>query len=325
MSKMKGALKTAIIFLFLMVFVAAGISIFSKASKTSFVYRSKEPLKIGATYMTLNNPFFSIIDEEIHNVVEANGDVLISLDPALDLEKQKQQIQYLIDQNVQAIIVNPVDFNGLTSSLEAAKKAGIPVIAVDSEVMDSDLITYSVMSNNYDAGVQCAKDMMKYKKKADIVLLQHSTAYSAVQRIQGFIDTIKNDPNYRIVERIECDGQLEIAMSLMQKFLEKDVSFDVVMALNDPSALGALAAMQDQGKLKDVFVYGVDGTPETKTLISEHIMQATVAQSPKTLGKMAAEAVYKIRNHEKIEKLQRIPVTIITQKNVGKYSLEGWQ
>ena len=165
----------------------------------------------------------------------------------------------------------------------------------------------------------------KYKKKADIVLLQHSTAYSAVQRIQGFIDTIKNDPNYRIVERIECDGQLEIAMPLMQKFLEKDVSFDVVMALNDPSALGALAAMQDQGKLKDVFVYGVDGTPETKTLISEHIMQATVAQSPKTLGKMAAEAVYKIRNHEKIEKLQRIPVTIITQKNVGKYSLEGWQ
>ena len=97
------------------------------------------------TYMTLNNPFFSIIDEEIHNVVEANGDVLISLDPALDLEKQKQQIQYLIDQNVQAIIVNPVDFNGLTSSLEAAKKAGIPVIAVDSEVMDSDLITYSVI------------------------------------------------------------------------------------------------------------------------------------------------------------------------------------
>ena len=122
MSKMKGALKTAIIFLFLMVFVAAGISIFSKASKTSFVYRSKEPLKIGATYMTLNNPFFSIIDEEIHNVVEANGDVLISLDPALDLEKQKQQIQYLIDQNVQAIIVNPVDFNGLTSSLEADLK-----------------------------------------------------------------------------------------------------------------------------------------------------------------------------------------------------------
>ena len=53
--------------------------------------------------------------------------------------------------------------------------------------------------------------------------------------------------------------------------------------------------------------------------------RATVAQSPKTLGKMAAEAVYKIRNHEKIEKLQRIPVTIITQKNVGKYSLEGWQ
>lgn len=81
------------------------------------------------------------------------------------------------------------------------------------------------MSNNYDAGVQCAKDMMKYKKKADIVLLQHSTAYSAVQRIQGFIDTIKNDPNYRIVERIECDGQLEIAMPAYAKVLGKGCIF----------------------------------------------------------------------------------------------------
>lgn len=89
--KNEGRIENGYHFLFLMVFVAAGISIFSKASKTSFVYRSKEPLKIGATYMTLNNPFFSIIDEEIHNVVEANGDVLISLDPALDLEKQNNK------------------------------------------------------------------------------------------------------------------------------------------------------------------------------------------------------------------------------------------
>lgn len=325
MAKMKGFMKTAVIFVFFTMFVAAGISIFSKTSKTSFIYRSKEPIKIGATYMTLNNPFFSIIDEEIHNVIEANGDVLISLDPALDLERQKEQILYLIDQKVEVIIVNPVDFNGLTPALEAAKKARIPVIAVDSEVMDNDLITYSVMSNNYDAGVQCAKDMMKNRKQADIVLLQHSTAYSAVQRIQGFVDTIKNNTNYRIVDRIECDGQLEIAMPLMQEFLKKNKPFDVVMALNDPSALGALAAMQDQNKLDGVLVYGVDGTPETKTLISEHIMQATVAQSPKTLGKMTAEAVYKILNHEKLNKLERIPVTIITQKNIKKYSLEGWQ
>ena len=62
----------------------------------------------------------------------------------------------------------------------------------DTDVFDEDLVAYSLMSDNYDAGVQCAKDMMKRKKSANIVLLQHSTAYSAVQRIQGFVDTVKD-------------------------------------------------------------------------------------------------------------------------------------
>nr|WP_254884727.1 substrate-binding domain-containing protein [[Clostridium] innocuum] len=72
--------------------------------------------------MTLNNPFFNVIDDEVRNVVEANGDVLISLDPALDLQKQKEQIHYLIEQGVSALIINPVDFTGLSEELKEARK-----------------------------------------------------------------------------------------------------------------------------------------------------------------------------------------------------------
>lgn len=115
--------------------------------------------------MTLNNPFFNVIDDEVRNVVEANGDVLISLDPALDLQKQKEQIHYLIEQDVSALIINPVDFTGLSEELKEAREANIPVITVDTDVFDEDLVAYSLMSDNYDAGVQCAKDMMKRKNR----------------------------------------------------------------------------------------------------------------------------------------------------------------
>ena len=155
--------------------------------------------------------------------------------------------------------------------------------------------------------------------------LQHSTAYSAVQRIQGFVDTIKDKPQYRVVERIECEGQLEIAMPKMDAFLNKDISFDVVMALNDPSALGALAAMQDKDRLQSVLVYGVDGSPETKALIKDHIMTASVSQSPKTMGKDAAEIVYKILENKPYSSKARIPVTLINENNIDQFSLEGWQ
>ena len=311
MSKLKVSIRSIVMFLFALMFVVAGLSLLSRYTSEQFIYRSKKPLKIGATYMTLNNPFFNVIDDEVRNVVEANGDVLISLDPALDLQKQKEQIHYLIEQGVSALIINPVDFTGLSEELKEAREANIPVITVDTDVFDEDLVAYSLMSDNYDAGVQCAKDMMKRKKSADIVLLQHSTAYSAVQRIQGFVDTIKDKPQYRVVERIECEGQLEIAMPKM--------------ALNDPSALGALAAMQDKDRLQSVLVYGVDGSPETKALIKDHIMTASVSQSPKTMGKDAAEIVYKILENKPYSSKARIPVTLINENNIDQFSLEGWQ
>lgn len=325
MARFKVNVQGIVVFVVALVIVVAGLSLFDRYSKTNFVYRSKEPIKIGATYMTLNNPFFNIIDDEIRNVVEAKGDVLISLDPALDLEKQKEQIRYLIDQKVSLLIVNPVDFNGLHDVLQEARSANIPVITVDTDVRENSLVAYSLMSDNYDAGVQCANDMMKRVKSADIVLLQHSTAYSAVQRIQGFVDTIKDKPQYKIIERIECEGQLEIAMPLMDEFLRKDVSFDVVMALNDPSALGALASMQHHDKLDDVLVYGVDGSPETKALIHENMMSGTVAQSPISMGKQTVDVAYKILNKEDYHKKTLIPVTLITKDNIDKYSIEGWQ
>lgn len=324
MSKLKVSIRSIVMFLFALMFVVAGLSLLSRYTSEQFIYRSKKPLKIGATYMTLNNPFFNVIDDEVRNVVEANGDVLISLDPALDLQKQKEQIHYLIEQGVSALIINPVDFTGLSEELKEAREANIPVITVDTDVFDEDLVAYSLMSDNYDAGVQCAKDMMKRKKSANIVLLQHSTAYSAVQRIQGFVDTIKDKPQYRVVERIECEGQLEIAMPKMDAFLNKDISFDVVMALNDPSALGALAAMQDKDRLQSVLVYGVDGSPETKALIKDHIMTASVSQSPKTMGKDAAEIVYKILENKPYSSKARIPVTLINENNIDQFSLEGW-
>lgn len=280
--------------------------------------------KLGSL-QTLNNPFYQIIDNEIRSVVNANGDILISLDPQLSLERQVQQLEYLIEQDVDAIVLTAVDFNGLTSSLKKASEAGIPILVVDTDIPENDYVSFSITSDNYQAGVECAKDMMKKKSHADIVLLRHSKAYSALQRIQGFVDTIKDNPNYRIVENIECNGQLEVAMPKMKQFLNKNVPFDVVMGLNDPSILGAVAAMQEQNRLKDVLVYGVDGSPEVKDLIKDGFIEGTVVQSPKTMGKETAEILYRILNKKGYAKSEKIEVTLITKENIHEHSLEGWE
>ncbi len=279
----------------------------------------------GVSYMTMNNPFYKIINNEILKVVEKNNDTLITLDPELDVDKQNEQIYKFIDQKVDGIFINPIDFEQIEPALQAAKRANIPVIIIDAPVSDESLVNCTIVSDNYDAGVQCAKDMMERLDSANIVLLKHTTAKSAKERIEGFLSVIDNNEKYKVINEAECDGQLEIAMPKMQEIIEETPDIDVVMALNDPSALGALAALEKNNK-NDVIVYGIDGTPEIKALIGRNQMiVGTVAQSPIKMGQIAVENMYNILNGKKVEKNIIIPISLINKENLFKYDEDRWQ
>lgn len=279
----------------------------------------------GVSYMTMNNPFYKIINNEILKVVEKNNDTLITLDPELDVDKQNEQIYKFIYAKVDGIFINPIDFEQIEPALQAAKRANIPVIIIDAPVSDESLVNCTIVSDNYDAGVQCAKDMMERLDSANIVLLKHTTAKSAKERIEGFLSVIDNNEKYKVINEAECDGQLEIAMPKMQEIIEETPDIDVVMALNDPSALGALAALEKNNK-NDVMVYGIDGTPEIKALIGRNQMiVGTVAQSPIKMGQIAVENMYNILNGKKIEKNIIIPISLINKENLFKYDEDRWQ
>lgn len=291
---------------------------------SSYLMPPKTHLVFGATYMTMNNPFYEVINNELRKEIEQNGDELIVRNPELDTDKQNEQIEEFISKNVDGIFVNPIDSKKL-SSLDSARKAGIPVIAIDASVENKDLIDCVIESDNYDAGVLCAQDMMKRMQSADIVLLKHSTVESAVSRIQGFVDTIKNNPQYHIVDSAECEGQLERAMPVMQNILERHSKVDVVMSLNDPSALGALAAIESM-KRTNILVYGVDGTPDLKSLIKQSpLVAGTAAQSPIQFGRLAAKNMYSILNRKDVPEIIEVPVTLITKDNIDTFNVRGWQ
>lgn len=279
----------------------------------------------GVTYMTMNNPFYEVIDNQLEKVIEANGDQLITLDPSLDIDKQIEQIRGFIRQKVDGIFVNPVDSQAIVPVLREAKAAGIPVFVLDTEIDEPGLADCTIVSDNYNAGVQCALDMMERKQQADIILLRHSKVLSAAQRIQGFLDTIEGNPEYRIIDEAECEGQLELAMPVMMEMLERNDHVDVVMALNDPSALGAMAALEQYG-MNDAMVYGIDGTPDFKALIGENPKATgTVAQSPMSIGATAAELMYDRLAGKQIESRVIVPVYLINPGNMNSYSKTGWQ
>ena len=205
------------------------------------------------------------------------------------------------------------------------QKAGVPVVVIDSQVSNPDLVACTIASDNYGAGVLCAEHLMNTCDSAKVVLIEHASTKSGMDRIQGFCDTLASHPDFQIIGRADSAGQLEVAMPQMDRLLEQGIVPDAVMCLNDPSALGAMAALQEHGLLEKTTVYGVDGAPEAKSMISEGAMTATAAQSPIRLGQITAQTVYAILNGEDYEKEITVPVELVTKDNVNGYDMDGWQ
>ena len=260
-------------------------------------------IKFGATYMTMNNTFYKAVNNEIENVVNNHGDVLYTRDPALDPKKQNEQIKDLVSLGIDVLIINPVESSSINKTLKEVKKAGIKIIVVDAPISDDQIADCTVVSDNYDAGVQCAKDMMQRFDHARIALLEHSKALSAVDRINGFKDTVALNENYQIVGSEDCLGQTELALPAINKIIQQGI---------------------DLGH--DVFIYGVDGSPNIKKLLAEtKAIVGTSSQSPTSLGKETIKVAYKMLHHKKYKRSIIVPTKLITKENIEEYDITGWQ
>lgn len=288
--------------------------------------RQTENQKVfGATYMTMNNPYFQVLDTQIRSLVELRGDILLTRDGAMDQVRQNQEIQELIDAGVCAIFMTPVEWDTSKDGVQIAAAAGVPVIVVDAPIQDPELAACSVLSDNYQAGVLCARHLMSVRDSAKILLLEHITARSAADRIQGFKDTIAGHDGFEILGSGESDGQIENAMPVMEQLLLTYPEADVLMALNDPSVFGGLAAIQGAGLSDRFLTYSVDGSPEGKNMVNSGFLTATCAQFPSRIAEEAVKQAYAAIDGGCEYNEVIVPVELLTVENVGQYGIDGWQ
>lgn len=287
----------------------------------------KDQTKIGVTYMTMNNEFYKSIHSEISRIADEKGALVSVRDPELDEKRQSQQIDDFCAQKVNVIVINPVkgDSQPILRALKKARKQGIKIIAVDTQLKHFKPDA-SIVSDNYQAGVLIAKELMKRSSNARILLLEHKGTVSADTRIQGFKDTIKGHGSYQIISELETKGQTEIAMPAVRKFLQSGGNVDTLVALNDRSAIGALAAIKEQGITHPIAIYGIDGSPDMKALLhSTDDVVGTVAQSPLKMGDRVMEVIQDMADGKSYQKEITIPVQMMTKENIDQFDVNGWQ
>ena len=283
------------------------------------------PRLFGATYMTRNNPYFDVLHEALEEVVEGNGDILISRDPCQDQEKQNAQIMEMIEEGIEVLFLNPVDWEKVRPALEACREAGVVVINVDTVVKDTEYVVSIVETDNYLAGVLCAQEMMKQVESARIVIIGNPIQTSIENRVQGFLDTIEGNDNYQVVYTGVGAGEFEVSADVVADFLKENVEFNVVLGGNDPTALGVLAALQQYRRDEGVLIYGIDGSPDFKGMLELGYVSGTSAQSPKTIGEVAAETAYDYLSGKEIETYISIEPYMITRDNLDAYEVDSWQ
>ena len=244
-----------------------------------------DQLVFGYTSMTQNNPFFIALEGAIREEVEANGDKLITMNPAMDVALQINQIEDLIAQDIDAIFLNPVDWEGIRPALEMLEKAEIPIINYDTEVKDFEYVTAYVGSDNKNAGFVAGQDLVeRHPNGGKIAVLDSPTMNSINDRIAGFMEAIEGK-GFEIVAQQDAKGDLETALGLTEDILQAHPDIIAIMGGNDPTALGALAAAKAANKT-DLAIYGVDGSPDAKAAIAEGgPFVGTGAQSPISIGK----------------------------------------
>lgn len=279
----------------------------------------------GATYMTRNNPYFDVLNAELEEAVESNGDKLIVRNPLQDQRKQNRQIQDMIDEGMEVLFLNPVDQCEVKPALEACKKAGIAIINVDTMVADRQYVLGAVETDHYQAGQLCAENMTKHIRAGKIIILNNPGQWSISERVRGFIDTISGKPEYEVIRQENGEGEIEVASKVVSDILGEEQNFDVIFGGNDPMALGALAALQKAGIEDGVLIYGVDGSPDFKVMLQEGYVTGTSSQSPETIGRVAAEMAYSYLKGEEIEEYVTIPSTLITRENLDGFDIDGWQ
>ena len=271
------------------------------------------------SFMTLNNPFFVDLNEGIKKVVESHGDRLVTLDSQRNSLKQKNDLSDILQQNPAAIFINPVNWEGIRGSLMEAKRKNVPVIVVDTDVSDADLVLCQVISDNVGAGRLACEALGKIKPNAKLVILHLSVAKSCIDRVKGFKEVMAQFPGMTVLDTQEGQGSIEGGRPVMRDLLGRYPDLDAVFPINDPSALGAYSAIEAAGKQGQVTIVTVDGSREAAAAIKEGKIYSTSAQFPKEIGRVAAEKAYEHFAGKTVEKDIRIPVKLVTKENADEF------
>lgn len=305
---------------------AASAAAMTLASTVNMAAAQSTPEKIeqiGLMIQDMSNPFFSAMERGAQRAAKEIGATVNVQDAQLDLANQHMQIDTFIQQGVDLIVVSAVDETGIAPAIERAKQAGIIVIAVDTPAVGADAV---VMTDAVQAGrVSCEYLFEQMGGKGQVLLVDGTPIQTIIDRISGCKEVAANYPDIRIVGQQASKNDRASGLAVTTDMLTANPDVTGIFGMNDPSALGAVLAVEQADKAEQIVVTGVDGSPEAVEELKREGSPfiGTATQSPGVMVERAVEIAQDIiAGKPPAQATVLIPSELVTRESVAEYV--GW-
>lgn len=303
------AAKKAIALLTVLVFLLSGCALSSPKSS------GEKKITIGYSMSTIQEErwtkdrdiFMARADELGAKVIVQNADN--------DPQKQLQQVAYLLQQNIDVLVLTPQSATDAAQAVEMAHRANVPVISYDRLVLNAGADVY-ISFDNHDVGWQMAQAAVSKAPKGNYLLVNGSPQdYNSELFRQGYVDYLEPyeaSGDIKVIgEYSATDWRREEAYDYVSKELTKGNDIAAIICANDALAGGAVQALAEARLAGKVVVTGHDADLAGCQRIVEGTQAVTVYKPIKVIAQKAAEVAIQLAKGEKVQADESI--------NDGKY------
>jgi len=256
------------------------------------------------------------------------GVKVITLDSAGDVQKEADNALNLLSQGVDGIIIEPNDMVAFVPIAQQIKEAGVPLIVFCQEFEEQyqDLRICYVGCKDYDCGVFAGEEAIRClgEEGGNVVIVNGMVGSTPqIQRGKGFRDALEGHDNIVILEEQCSPWDRAKAVEIMEDFITRyGEDIDLVYAMDDNLAIGAVEALRSAGLSGKIPVIGYNGMSDAFELIKSGEMYSTLIQPLYWGGGVAVQAMYDYLTGKEIEPAYYDTMVNVTAENVDELEPE---
>ncbi len=278
--------------------------------------------RIGAVLPMFSHPFFLAQKRGLEEKAKELGVEIDVRDGQDDDVKQISQVETLINLGCTALILCPRDEDALVPAVEAANRAGVPIIALNRRINGGNVLCY-VGADDAEGGVIQGEALVRFLgSQGGKILYLEGTEGSSPQRkrSEGLQAVLQKHPEIVIADRRFAGFQEDKAKGIMTDLVHRFASGEIgaVVAQSDEMAIPAAEVIQAEG-WKDTAVLGFDGSHTAFEAIRKGTLKATILQDPLEQGEKAVESMVAHLRGQRLDPEILTPLRLITQANVDQF------